>query len=170
MTILRHLLAILLLPTVMAGVIPYYILSARPLAAWPPENLPGFAAVACGAVVLALGLALVVTTIRQFATEGRGTLAPWDPPQHFVVTGLYRHVRNPMITGVILVLCGEALLFRSNRVLEWTVTFAVINMVYIPLLEEPMLEARFGEEYREYKRNVRRWIPRLRAWDPRVDR
>jgi protein-S-isoprenylcysteine O-methyltransferase Ste14 len=166
MTVLRHLLSILLLPAVMAGIIPYYIVSSRPLAPWPPGNALGLAAVAGGVVVLALGLALIGATIWQFATVGRGTLAPWDPPRHFVVTGLYRHLRNPMITGVLLVICGEALVLRSSRVLEWAVTFAVINMVYIPLLEEPGLEQRFGEEYREYKKNVRRWVPRLRAWIP----
>ena len=165
MIVLRHILSILLLPTVMAGVVPYLIVSSRPFPAWPGDGL-GIAAVIGGVCVLALGLGLVCTTVWQFATVGRGTLAPWDPPKHFVVTGLYRHVRNPMMTGVILVLLGEALALRSPGVLEWAGTFAVINAIYIPLLEEPMLEARFGEEYREYKRNVRRWVPRLRAWEP----
>jgi len=43
--------------------------------------------------------------------------------------------------------------------------FAVINAVYIPLLEEPMLENRFGEQYLTHKRNVPRWVPRLRSWN-----
>jgi protein-S-isoprenylcysteine O-methyltransferase Ste14 len=39
-----------------------------------------------------------------------------------------------------------------------------VNAIYIPLLEEPGLERRFGADYVLYKRNVPRWIPRLRAW------
>ena len=46
----------------------------------------------------------------------------------------------------------------------WAVTFLVINMIYISLLEEPMLAARFGDDYREYRRHVRRFLPRLSAW------
>jgi protein-S-isoprenylcysteine O-methyltransferase Ste14 len=46
----------------------------------------------------------------------------------------------------------------------WAVTFVVINAVYIPLLEEPQLARRFGDPYREYCRNVRRFIPRLSPW------
>jgi protein-S-isoprenylcysteine O-methyltransferase Ste14 len=164
-TVLRQILSILLLPTVVTVVVPYSIASSRPLPAWPGDAL-GIAAVIGGVCLLAVGLGLVGTTVWQFATVGRGTLAPWDPPKHFVVTGLYRHVRNPMISGVLLVVLGEALVLRSTAVLTWAVAFFAINATYIPLLEEPGLERRFGEEYREYKKNVPRWVPRLRAWEP----
>ena len=104
---------------------------------------------------------LAVWTIRLFAHEGEGTLAPWDPPSTFVVNGPYRVVRNPMISGVIAILLGESLVLGSRGVATWAVAFALINVFYIPLLEEPMLVARFGESYREYKRTVPRWVPRL---------
>jgi protein-S-isoprenylcysteine O-methyltransferase Ste14 len=123
-------------------------------------------ALAAGACVGVAGLALVCATVWQFATAGRGTLAPWDPPRRFVATGLYRHVRNPMITGVLLILLGEAAAFRSAGVLEWAGVFFCINAIYIPLLEEPGLERRFGDEYRAYRAAVPRWIPRLRPWTP----
>jgi protein-S-isoprenylcysteine O-methyltransferase Ste14 len=48
--------------------------------------------------------------------------------------------------------------------LWWAAIFFAINAVYIPLLEEPMLAARFPESYDEYKRNVPRLLPRLRPW------
>jgi protein-S-isoprenylcysteine O-methyltransferase Ste14 len=82
-----------------------------------------------------------------------------------VVRGPYRHVRNPMISGVLLVLLGEALVLRSRLHLTWACTFFAINAVYIPLLEEPDLEARFGESYREYRRHVPRLVPRLTPWN-----
>jgi protein-S-isoprenylcysteine O-methyltransferase Ste14 len=160
MTVLRHILSILLLPATVTILVPCFILSSRP---FPPLSL---AAVLLGAGVILCGLALVVVTVRYFATLGRGTLAPWDPPRHLVVAGVYRHVRNPMISGVVLILFGEALGLRSLPLLEWALGFLAINGIYIPLLEEPMLEGRFGDEYRLYKRNVPRWVPRRRAWMP----
>ena len=57
----------------------------------------------------------MVWTNRLFATIGHGTLAPWNPPEKLVVRGVYRHVRNPMITGVFCILLGEAVFFGSCR-------------------------------------------------------
>jgi protein-S-isoprenylcysteine O-methyltransferase Ste14 len=82
-----------------------------------------------------------------------------------VVRGVYRHVRNPMISGVLFVLLGEALLTASRPLFGWFLSFALINAIYIPLLEEPGLVHRFGDGYRIYKRHVPRWIPRLTPWD-----
>ncbi|HEX2204566.1 MAG TPA: isoprenylcysteine carboxylmethyltransferase family protein [Longimicrobium sp.] len=109
-------------------------------------------------------MALVAVTVRHFATRGRGTLAPWDPPARLVVAGVYRHVRNPMITDVGLVLLGETLALRSPALLAWTLFFSALNATYIPLVEEPGLERRFGEPYRVYRRHVPRWIPRRTPW------
>jgi protein-S-isoprenylcysteine O-methyltransferase Ste14 len=93
-------------------------------------------------------------------------LAPWDPPRRLVVRGPYRYVRNPMISGVVLVLFGEALVLLSRPHLWWALVFLGINAVYIPLVEEPMLADRFGGDYQEYRRNVPRLLPRLRPWTP----
>ena len=118
-----------------------------------------------GGVLICLGLVLVVATIRLFVTVGKGTLAPWIPTQRLVVQGIYRHVRNPMISGVFFVLLGEAVLAASLPIFCWFVVFVVGNAVYIPLAEEPGLVQRFGADYEEYRRNVPRWLPRLRPWD-----
>jgi protein-S-isoprenylcysteine O-methyltransferase Ste14 len=69
-----------------------------------------------------------------------------------------------MISGVIFTLAGEALVLRSLPHAEWAVLVLVINVIYIPLFEEPQLAARFGEPYRRYTRAVRRFVPRLRPW------
>jgi len=117
-----------------------------------------------GGAFICLGLVLMVATIRLFVTVGKGTLAPWNPTQRLVVQGIYRHVRNPMISGVFFVLLGEALLAASLPLFCWFVVFVVGNAVYIPLAEEPGLVKRFGDDYLTYKRNVPRWIPRVRGW------
>jgi protein-S-isoprenylcysteine O-methyltransferase Ste14 len=120
-----------------------------------------------GIICVILGLVLMIATIRLFVTVGKGTLAPWEPPQKLVVRGIYRYVRNPMISGVLLVLLGEALLTASLTLFYVLLAAVVINAIYIPLSEEPGLVKRFGDEYLTYKRNVPRWIPRLTPWEGR---
>jgi protein-S-isoprenylcysteine O-methyltransferase Ste14 len=118
--------------------------------------------VAIGGVLIAAGLALVVWTIRLFVSIGRGTLAPWDATSKLVVSGPYRLVRNPMITGVGTILAGQALLFRSWGIAIELAVFALVNAIYFPLVEEPDLQRRFGAEYEEYRARVPRWLPRVR--------
>ena len=117
-----------------------------------------------GAALIAAGLALVAWTVALFAREGTGTLAPWDPTSRLVVLGPYRHVRNPMISGVLAILLGEAALFASSALLVWFATVFAVNAVYMPLVEEPALRKRFGADYDAYRANVPRWLPRLRPW------
>jgi protein-S-isoprenylcysteine O-methyltransferase Ste14 len=71
-----------------------------------------------------------------------------------------------MISGVIFVLFGEALVLLSLPHAVWATAFLVLNLLYIPLIEEPQLERRFGDSYREYRRHVRRFLPRVRPWNP----
>jgi protein-S-isoprenylcysteine O-methyltransferase Ste14 len=117
-----------------------------------------------GLALIGAGFMLWLWTVRLFARVGRGTLAPWDPTQRLVVEGPYRHLRNPMITAVLTVLAGEAALFGSLPLLIWFAAFFAGNAVFFRLYEEPGLERRFGEEYRAYKRNVPRWLPRRVPW------
>jgi protein-S-isoprenylcysteine O-methyltransferase Ste14 len=118
-----------------------------------------------GTLLIAVGFVLVVWTVKLFATVGEGTLAPWDATTNLVVRGPYRHVRNPMISGVACILGGEAALFSSWPLLVLLGTLLAVNTIYFPLVEEPGLRRRFGEEYDLYRANVPRWLPRLRPWD-----
>jgi len=119
-----------------------------------------------GLLLIAAGCYLLYVTVRLFATTGKGTLAPWDPPGRLVVQGPYRYVRNPMHSGVFAILSGEALLFGSIPVALWAAVFIAGNLFYIPRFEEPELEERFGEEYELYRQHVPRWIPRRTQWMP----
>lgn len=162
--LIRHLFAIAVLPFVVTVVVPLWIVrryDVRPVLVGSPTHI---ALQVAGLAVLFVGLALFASSLRRFAADGRGTLAPWDPPRRLVVRGPYRYVRNPMISGVLFVLFGEALMLGSVPHLWWATFFFAINAVYIPLLEEPVLAARFPESYDEYKRNVPRLVPRLRPW------
>jgi protein-S-isoprenylcysteine O-methyltransferase Ste14 len=119
-----------------------------------------------GALLIAAGFAMWAWTVRLFARIGRGTLAPWDPTRRLVVAGPYRYVRNPMISAVVAVLLGEAIFFGSAALAIWCGLFFAVNALGFLVYEEPGLEQRFGEPYREYKRNVPRWIPRRTPWAP----
>ena len=168
----RHLIAIAVFPFVMAVVIPVWLARRYPRAhadaanvseSWPIVSI---LATVAGWCLLLVGVLLFVHSLRRFATDGKGTLAPWDPPRHLVVRGPYRFVRNPMISGVLFILLGEALVLQSLPHALWALTFFAINAVYIPLLEEPQLRNRFGAEYIEYCKHVPRLLPRLRPWQP----
>ena len=161
---LRHLLSIAILPFMVTVVIPRWIALRWGVAATLGSDPPALLAELAGLVLLAIGLALFAASLRRFAGEGEGTLAPWDPPRRLVVRGPYRYVRNPMISGVVFVLFGEACVLRSLPHLVWAGFFLALNLVYIPLVEEPQLARRFGDAYREYCRHVPRVVPRLRPW------
>jgi len=165
-TLLRHLFAIAVLPFTVTVLLPVWI--ARRYAIEPKlgNSISQLVLQFIGLGLLSLGLLLFVTSLRRFATEGKGTLAPWDPPCQLVVRGPYRFVRNPMISGVIFILFGEALVLLSLPHAVWAASFLVLNLIYIPLIEEPQLAWRFGDSYREYCRHVRRFIPRIPPWRP----
>jgi protein-S-isoprenylcysteine O-methyltransferase Ste14 len=159
---LRHILAILLLPTMVTVVVPRWIL-LRPVSGdsrWPPDGWSWVPQPLGGLLVLA-GLALLAWCISLFVCVGKGTLAPWDATSNLVAVGPYRHTRNPMITGVCTILVGEAVLFGSWHLAVWALMFIVFNHIHFLLIEEPGLEERFGEPYLAYKRAVPRWIPRV---------
>lgn len=164
--LIRHLLAIAALPFVVAVLIPIWIARTSGVRLALGTTTPHLLTQIAGAALLTVGLALFLSSLRRFATDGKGTLAPWDPPRHLVVRGPYRYVRNPMISGVVFMLFGEALTLLSGPHVQWALVFLVINLIYIPLLEEQQLKARFGEEYIEYCRHVPRLLPRLRPWTP----
>ncbi len=157
--VLQH-LSSLLLPVTILVIVPL-LLDPRPT---PARGIPLIA----GLLIVGVGLYIMARTILSFFRIGRGTLAPWDPPRNLVIVGMYTYVRNPMILGVIAVVIGESLALSSLPIFLFAVFAFVLNTFYFIFSEEPGLEKRFGEEYREYKRNVPRWIPRRKPWKPGV--
>ena len=147
------------IPALLAWIYGVDIEGDLPTPLWVPKAL-------AGAALIIVGLRLWAETVRLFASVGEGTLAPWDPTRRLVVRGPYLRVRNPMISAVGAVLLGEAIVLGSPAILIWFAVFALVNATYIPLVEEPGLERRFGEQYEEYRRAVPRWIPRSTAWNP----
>jgi protein-S-isoprenylcysteine O-methyltransferase Ste14 len=164
----RHLRAVLLLPGTVAFAVPALLVwwTRSVNVAWGLPSGLALLPVVTGLALIGAGAALAAWTIRLLARRGKGTLAPWDPTARLVAEGPYRHVRNPMITGVGCVLAGEAVLLGSPPLALWLAGFALANAAYIPLVEEPGLLRRFGAEYDEYRASVPRWLPRVRPWQP----
>jgi len=164
--ILRHLLAVMLLPGIVAGVVPAWIRSAQRAgdSRWLHDSWQWWLGRIGGVVAVAAGLTLAVWCVTLFARVGQGTLAPWDPTQRLVVVGPYRYLRNPMITGVAMLLAGQAIWAGSWKLAVWLAVFVAANHVYFVAVEEPGLVARFGPAYREYTARVPRWIPRRTPW------
>ena len=133
-------------------------------ASWTPAG-PAEPQLWLAVLFAAPGVLLAGWTTWLFVKQGEGTPAPWDPPRKLVIAGPYRRVRNPMLTGVLLILTAESLLFVSWPLFGWVLAFFLINTAYFMRIEEPGLERRFGEDYRRYKTNVPRWIPRFRPWN-----
>jgi protein-S-isoprenylcysteine O-methyltransferase Ste14 len=155
----KHLRDILILPFMVTVVIPSLIYNKNQT--FVPDNIILKAA---GIFFFLTGLYLFLWTNYLFKTFGKGTLAPWTVKQHLVIRGPYQYCRNPMITGVLFILIGETLFLHSTSILTWTCIFFFVHIFYFAFKEEPDLYKRFGEEYKTYKENVPRWIPRLRPY------
>ena len=138
----------------------------RPARLFSSEFVCSAVLIITGGFILAAGLVLFVQSIRLFILIENGTLPPWNTTKKLVVRGLYRHVRNPMILGVFLILLSEAILLNYFPFMCWAFIFITINHFYFITKEEPGLLSRFGKEYAEYKQHVPRWIPRIIPWRP----
>ncbi len=153
--LIRALVAFLLLPGIVALIAPPLLALIDP---WKRGVfLPG-------AIVMFAGLVVTVWCARDFYVSGRGTLAPWDPPQRLVVVGLYRYTRNPMYVGVLLLIAGWALFYMSPVLLFYFAVLVVAFQIRVLTNEEPQCERRFGDDWKSYAASVGRWIPRLTPW------
>ena len=115
------------------------------------------------APLLLAGAFVYFWCLWNFAVTGRGTPAPIDPPKKLIVRGPHKYVRNPMYLGVLSVVFGWAVLFRSPEILRYGIGVAVLFHLVVLVVEEPSLRRLFGAEYEEYCRSVRRWIPSFRS-------
>jgi protein-S-isoprenylcysteine O-methyltransferase Ste14 len=151
MIILRSLVSIAILPGIALVLLPWVILRGTPLTrfAW------------IGALPLAVGLALSIWCVIEFARRGRGTPAPWDAPRRFVASGPYRFVRNPMYLAGASVVLGEAVAFGSLPLLIYLVALITVWHAFVVVYEEPTLSRKFGADYAVYRTRVHRWVPRI---------
>jgi len=145
----RAVFAVIALPGVVAVAIPLALV-------WGGRSQWQFQPV--GLIPLFLGGLLLGWCVREFYTAGKGTLAPWSPPKHMVVSGPYRLCRNPMYVAVGLVLVGWAALFRSSALVIYAVIVSMAFHLRVLYWEEPWLLRTFGPAWDTYRMRTKRWL------------
>jgi len=159
-SVIGSIIFFIIAPCTVAGLIPYWISRWRFM---PPFLDAEFARVV-GAALTAAGAAVLIDSFARFALQGLGTPAPVLPTRHLVVSGLYRHVRNPMYVGVVGAILGQALLFADAGLLLYGALVWLAFHTFVVLYEEPALARSFGAQYEAFRAHVPRWIPRMTPW------
>jgi protein-S-isoprenylcysteine O-methyltransferase Ste14 len=152
---------LLLVPGVVAGLVPWLLTGWRvrePWLHWMPLRVAGW-------ILLAAGVFVLLQAFVRFVVEGLGTPAPVAPTERLVVGGLYRYVRNPMYLAVAAIILGQALLLGQPILLLYAGAFAVAVAAFVRWYEEPTLRRQFGEQYEAYQRAVPAWWPRREPWE-----
>ena len=144
----RAVLAFLALPGMVAFAGPALLVDAGQWRSLDPIGLGLFVP----------GIAGLLWCVRSFYVEGKGTLAPWSPPRHLVVTGLYRYSRNPMYVSVVLVLWSWAAAFHSSTHAIYALAIMAAFHLRVVLGEEPWLARTHGEAWARYRAEVPRWL------------
>jgi len=145
----RALIAFLVLPGMGAFAIP---------AAWLWYTDHMHLAQPFGLILSSLGTVGLLCCVRDFYVSGKGTLAPWAPPDRLVVVGLYRYSRNPMYVSVALVLIGWSVSFASPGLFAYALAVAVVFHLRVVLGEEPWLARTHDGDWEQYIARVRRWF------------
>ena len=162
LAVLGSALFFVIVPCTMAGLVPWWITHWQFQPGWFGMES---SRVVGGALIL-LAVPGLVDSFARFALQGLGTPAPIAPTRHLVVSGLYRHVRNPMYVAVATAIFGQAILFSDWRLALYGALFWLATHAFVVVYEEPTLERTFGAEYARFRSHVPRWIPRLTAWRP----
>ena len=149
-------------PCTLAGLVPWWITGWQ----LQPPFLGLELTRGVGAIVIVAGVLALVDAFARFALQGLGTPAPIAPPRNLVVSGLYRHVRNPIFVAVVAIILGQALLMGDWRLVVYGAILWLAFHVQVVVYEEPTLEQTFGSEYQAFRAAVPRWIPRITPWRP----
>jgi protein-S-isoprenylcysteine O-methyltransferase Ste14 len=127
-----------------------------------PDFLPEEARLPVSIPVCAIGILVTAWSVFHFM-KVRGTPVPFNPPPKVVSSGPYRIVRNPMLTGVFIILFGLGLGLNSiSLTFVLTPLYIALNVWELKNIEEPELIKRLGEEYLEYRGKTPMFIPKLR--------
>lgn len=154
--IFRAVRAFLVLPGIMAGILPALLL----LIPYRPMARSGWFT-----VPIVVGIWIIISAAIEFYRRGQGTLAPWDPPKQLVVEGMYRFHRNPMYVGVMFILFGWAGLTGSGWLLLYALGMWLAFHLRIVFYEERQLQRLFPKDWEDYRQHVPRWLVRLTPYE-----
>ncbi|MCB5358795.1 methyltransferase family protein [Vibrio lentus] len=116
-----------------------------------PYNLAGL-------VVIGVGLLLAMSGKRLFKKRNTNIMT-FDEPTLLVTEGVYKYTRNPMYLGFVVSLLGFAILTgAANSSFLLTAIFVLVTDRWYIKFEEQMMRDKFGQDYEDYCRKVRRWF------------
>lgn len=158
----KGILFTILIPGTVAEYVPWLIRRNR-----MPDIETGYFQWA-GVLVMIIGILIYLWTVASFLLRGKGTPAIWftkalsfiigEEPMKMVSSGIYRYSRNPMYIGVITTVAGQGIFFQYSSLLWYALSLFVVFNFAVIFIEEPHLEKKFGEEYRNYRKRTRRWF------------
>ena len=126
-----------------------------------PEFLPKNLGIAISLPFLIAGSILWLWSAGRFF-KTKGTPVPINPPPKLVTDGSYAYTRNPMMTGLFMVMAGIGIFFGSiTLTFIMTPLFVFMSILEFKYIEEPELTKRFGTQYTEYKKKTPIIIPRI---------
>jgi protein-S-isoprenylcysteine O-methyltransferase Ste14 len=124
---------------------------------YPMRSIPPRLAAPVGIALLIIGLTVGLAAVRRFRSA-RTTLQPWEPTTTLVTDGPFRHTRNPIYMMYTLVYLGVGLWVNSVWPLVLLPLVFLLMHRLVITREEAYLESRFGDVYRAYRQQVRRWL------------
>lgn len=151
MTALKALLFLIVAPGMVAGYIPLALLRNGPQI---ETGIVGWLAIP----LWGIGAIILLWSFWNFLKQGRGTPAPIDPPKELVAAGFYRHTRNPMYVGVLLIIVGHFLWYGFWYLFFYAAFIFLAFNTFVAYYEEPTLRKKFGAAYEEYCQRVPRWF------------
>jgi protein-S-isoprenylcysteine O-methyltransferase Ste14 len=120
---------------------------------WPPFGIRLAVALTAGGAALALDGAAMVSFRRAHTS-----VVPMNPTTALVTSGPYRLTRNPMYVGMALLYVALAFAFGVMWALLLLPAVILVIDRFVIAREEPYLERKFGQSYRDYTLRVRRWL------------
>lgn len=110
-----------------------------------------------GTALIVFGLGIILTA-RAKMQKAKTNIEPWKPTNAIISDGIYSYTRNPIYVAMILIYLGITLIFN----IIWFVPFLILVLIAMQygviLREEKYLENKFGADYLDYKKKVRRWV------------
>ncbi len=155
MTALKSLLYLVLAAGLGAWYVPFFLLPTH------PQIETGIFAYLAFPLWL-IGGVMILWCFWDFTFKGRGTPLPFDPPKELVATGPYCYVRNPIYVGVLVIVIGYFLWFKSIWMIVYAVAAFLVCHLFIIFYEERILKNKFDAAYEDYLKRVPRWIPKFK--------
>jgi protein-S-isoprenylcysteine O-methyltransferase Ste14 len=123
----------------------------------PMPIVGGAAAVWPGLACVALGIGLATWGRRTMQAAGTN-INPYRPSTAIVTSGPFRYSRNPLYLALTLLYVGLTLAFNTWWGIAVLVPLVIVMHTGVVLREERYLEQKFGESYRQYRSEVRRYL------------